>query len=72
MRPHRLLGYLLVGLLSRAALFCVKELVRPTLEECGKHLGDALGTVLGRKIDPEHGKDKEDVGEKEEKKNAVV
>lgn len=48
-----------MSFLSKAIVFCIRELVRPALEETGKHLGDALGTVLGRKIDPEHGKSKD-------------
>lgn len=69
--PYRLLEYVHVSLLGRAALFCLRELARPALEECGKHIGDAAGTVLGKKIDPEHGEDPEDKKEKE-KKDAVV
>lgn len=46
-----------MSLLGRAALFALREVAKPTLERIGQHLGDAIGTVAGRKIDPEHGKD---------------
>lgn len=53
-----------VSLAGKVVVFVLKEVAKPTLQKCGEHLGDALGTVLGRKIDPEHGK----TPEKEESK----
>ncbi len=42
---------------KRAALRLVGEtVVGGFLSKVGEHLGDAVGNVLGRKIDPEHGK----------------
>lgn len=38
--------------LGSAALYAVKELARPALEEVGKKVGAAAGSRLGRKIDP--------------------
>lgn len=46
---------------KRAALRLVGEtVVGGFLTKVGEHLGDAVGNVLGRKIDPEHGKHGED------------
>ncbi len=43
--------------LKRAALRLVAEsIVDGFLSKVGEHLGDAVGNVLGRKIDPDHGK----------------
>ncbi len=43
---------------KRAAAKLVAEtIVGGFLSKIGEHLGDAVGNVLGRKIDPEHGKD---------------
>ena len=53
-------SYQAMSLLSRAFVFCIRELSRPALEECGKHIGDAIGTVIGKKIDPEHCSDLSD------------
>lgn len=50
----------LAGAMSwrKAALRLVGEtLAAGFLNKVGEHLGDALGTVLGRKIDPEHCKE---------------
>ncbi len=57
-----------MSLLGSAVRFLVKEITSPFLQKTGEHLGDALGTVLGRKIDPEHGKVKEDDEEESEEK----
>lgn len=54
-----------MSLLGKAALFVVKELAQPTLENLGKHLGDAIGTVLVRKIQHDHESPKNDEDEDE-------
>lgn len=41
-----------MGLLTRAAIFCFKELVAPTLSRFGEHVGDAYGKVVAAKINP--------------------
>ncbi len=47
-----------MSLLGAVVRFVAKETAKPFLETVGEHIGDALGTVLGRKIDPDHGKEK--------------
>jgi hypothetical protein len=53
-----------VSLLTRAAKFVARELASGVVSEFGKelgrHIGDALGTVAGRKIDPEHAREPKD------------
>lgn len=49
-----------MSLLSRAIMFALKEVVGAAASEIGQHVGDAAGTLLGRKIDPEHGKHDDD------------
>lgn len=49
-----------MSLLGRAAVFVLREITGPTLEEIGKQVGTAVGNVLGRRIDPKHGQDSED------------
>jgi len=53
---------------KRAALRLVGEtIVGGFLSKVGEHLGDAVGNVLGRKIDPEHGKNSTDDGDDDAK-----
>jgi hypothetical protein len=44
-----------VSVLTRVLLFAVKEASRPLLANVGRHIGNACGNVLGRKIDEKHG-----------------
>lgn len=55
-----------MSLLSKAALFLLRETLRPALEKVGEHVGNAVGTVLGKKIDPEHGSKEEDDGQEDD------
>ena len=42
---------------KRAAIrFIAETLVGNALAQIGEHVGDAIGTRLGKRIDPEHGK----------------
>lgn len=43
-----------MGLWRRLATFAMRETAGPLFGKVGEHLGDAIGTVLGRRIDPEH------------------
>lgn len=46
-----------MSLFKKAAIkFLAETLVGNFLSEVGQHVGDAVGTVLGRKIDPDHAK----------------
>lgn len=51
-----------MSLLSKVLIFAAKEVVKPMLSNVGRHLGNACGNVLGRKIDEKHGttQDEED------------
>ncbi len=42
-----------MSILTRIVKFVARESAQPFLEAVGAHIGDALGTVLGRKIDAE-------------------
>ena len=42
--------------------FVAENLAAGALTQIGEHVGDAIGTVLGRKIDPEHAKQPSDEG----------
>jgi len=44
-----------MSLVGKVLLFAVKEVARPVLTNVGRHLGNACGNVLGRKIDEKHG-----------------
>lgn len=55
-----------MSILGRALIFVVKEVTQPALENLGKHLGDAVGTVLGRKIQPDHEDGDSDEDEQDE------
>jgi hypothetical protein len=44
-----------MSLLGKVLLFAVKEVAKPVLANVGRHLGNACGNVLGRKIDEKHG-----------------
>lgn len=39
--------------LARAAIFALKELASPVLDELGKKVGSAFGERIGRRVDPE-------------------
>jgi len=59
-----------MGLISRAIIFAAKEVVAAASGEIGNHVGDAIGTLLGRKIDPEHAKkDDKDKDDKHDHKH---
>jgi len=49
-----------MGLVSSIGKFVARELARPLLEEVGKHIGDAIGTVIAKRIDPNHGDNLQD------------
>lgn len=40
----------------KLAKFIAENLAAGALTQIGEHVGDAIGTVLGRKIDPDHAK----------------
>ena len=44
-----------MSLLGKVLLFAVKEMAKPVLTNVGRHIGNACGNVLGRKIDEKHG-----------------
>jgi len=43
-----------MSVLGKAILYVLKEVTQPALENFGKHVGDAIGTVVGRRIQPDH------------------
>lgn len=57
-----------MGIVATVLKFAVRELARPCLEKIGEHVGDSIGTVIGKRIDPNHGKkDQEECHEDSEK-----
>jgi hypothetical protein len=46
-----------MSLARRVIKFAAREVATSGLSAIGQHLGDAIGTVLGRRIDPDHGKE---------------
>ncbi len=43
-----------------AIRFLAETFVGNALSKIGEHIGDAIGTVVGKRIDPDHGKLAED------------
>lgn len=52
-----------MSLLSKAIVFGLKEVAKPTLSKIGEHIGNAVGNVIGKKIDPDHDSSSEEDGE---------
>lgn len=44
-----------MSFLGKVIVFAARELAQPTLTKIGEHIGDAVGNVIGKKIDPTHG-----------------
>lgn len=40
---------------KRALHFAARELVQAGCAEVGRHVGDAIGNLIGKRIDPTHG-----------------
>lgn len=62
---------LFTKIVGGAIKFAAQELTSSTLSEVGQHVGDAVGTLLGRKIDPDHHRDKDEKKAKSEKPEIV-
>lgn len=43
-----------MSIARRVAKFIAENLAAGALTQIGEHVGDAIGTVLGRKVDPDH------------------
>jgi hypothetical protein len=57
-----------MSILGKAILYVLKEVTQPALENFGKHVGDAIGTVVGRRIQPDH----EDGGDDDENEDEDI